>query len=114
MTLDEITKEAFDLFHAWKDRKFKLHFEFSFEPDSDRTFQAVVEVFDIRDDHASITLDWRRRVVDPADKFLFIEGQGYFGVMLKDATFDVSQAPVPTLTISHGPFRCTLRQLNHA
>src|SRR2546423_8603904 len=108
MTPDEITKEAFDLLHAWDDLKKTLHFEFNVEPDSSRTFQVVVEVFSICDDHSSITLNWRRQAVDPTDQFIFIEGQGRFGVMLKDATFEISHVPASVLRISRGPFHCTL------
>lgn len=111
MTPDEITTEAFDLLHGWQDNKTKLHFEFNVQPDSSRTFQVVVRVFSVRDDQSSITLDWRRQAIDPADNFLFVEGQGYFGVMVKDATFRVDHDPKSVITISRGPFRCSLTEL---
>ena len=79
MTRDELKKGAFDRLHSWNDKKAELLLIFTFDVPRNRFFQIQVTVFGIRDDHSSITLNWLRRAIDPADHFLFAETQGHWG-----------------------------------
>jgi len=111
MTSDEITKAALERLNSWNDKKAELLLVFTFDVPRNRAFQIVVTVFSIRDDHSSITLDWHRLAIDPSEDFLFSETQGRWDVFLEGAAFAVSDDPKPSVTISRGPFRCTLTEL---
>ena len=110
MTPDEITKEAWDRLHFWKDKNAELLLTFFFDVPQNRYFHIMVTVFHISDDHSSITLDWHRVAVDPSDDFVFSETHGRWGIFLEGAVFAVSNAPKPSVTITRGPFKCELNQ----
>jgi hypothetical protein len=92
---------ALERLSSWKLKGALLLFAFS-KPDS--KFSISVEVKSVDDEQ--LTFGWILNASDAQGAFVITNG--YFQVHLKHASLFVSDDSGPSVTISHGDFRCVL------
>jgi hypothetical protein len=107
MNSDEVSLQALDRLHSWKDNGATILFAFIGPPNN---FSIEVSVLGVGDE--SISFSWLRDAIDAnGPSRPFVSTRGNFVVWFEGATFSCADDPKRSVTISRGPFRCDLIQI---